>query len=1748
MLQAVYAYCGASDANGSLNDLKSASQQIPDGMGGWNTVAVDYYRYYLGGETTGIPHGLKMHSGPEASRLMFNAGIDLDTAADSVVLPFADHYFEYDPTSAAITREISAVCPSCPGGGTTSDDFVYSTNPRSPAPGYNVWATRTQQTLPDSSQIVVYCNYAGLAMLQVQIDPGGTNQWITAYIYNSDGLLIWTAQPSAVSGYDDSYDDLLHYDTGTSLYAYLNNSTGLINVMNYYTTTGSGAVLDYLQSECVREGQTGSDVLLRSYTYTSNIDSAGNAVYPVASVVTYPDASDTSITITTGYAYTYYTGTNQTQQRTTTLPVVSTGQNGSGSTQTIVEEFDANGNLTQSTNERGIVNTFAHGGPILGAVTEQVLNYQSGVTAPGVNVTSDFTYDNQGRITLALGPSHTVVIAGTATTVRNATWNVYIQSPQPTSGMWGPDQVLTAQGYATGTGPTYTYTLINPVSITTMDKDGRTLDRITSKRTTGSGALSATDTFAQTDWQTWTSTQYDSQHRTTSARVYHLIPSSGIGAVTTNFGQTTFGYDALERRNRVVAPGGTITWTVWTTPQWVASVWIGTNDTGATDADPTGGGAAGNNMVIVTANQYDGGTAGGDGNLTEITRYLSATTGDTRVTGFGYDFRNRKISTTDATGRYFLDTYDNLDRRTQSQGFATLGGTLFAQKQIKYDDRNRTYQTLTYAVSVSTGTVGNALIGNTWYDPSGNVLQSIGEAEGKVFTKQTYNGVNWITSSYRGYNTSGVSYSQAVTVSGDIIVEQTDNTFDEAGNLISAAMSQRLNDAPSSGTGSTGALSYGTNPKARVSYMASWFDGIDRSIASANYGAIASFTRPSAPPSSSATILVTSTAYDDAGRAYQTTDPMGIVNQTSFDNANRTTQTIEDVGGLARTTNFAYTLDNLVASMTAVNSTTGNQTTNWIYGTTLADSGVARNDLLRCTAYPGASLSWSTLDSNGWANLTADQWANLPVTPDDEHITQVTYNRLGEQTTFTDQRDTVRTFTRDALGRQTDDSVTTVGTNTDSAVLRISRAYEIRGLVSTITSADNATPGAGTILNQVQFTYNDFGQLIEDEQEHGGAVGGSTPSVQYAYDSGGSSSNEIRLNQLTYPNDRTIAYSFGTSGEMSDYLNRVDAINDTSSGTMTLAGYTYLGAGTVIRITYPEPGIWLDLWGGTSGTFAGIDLFGRIIDQGWQNNVTGTPADIDRYKYGYDQNSNRLWKANVVGTAAVTAGLDEFCTYDPLNRLTEMQRGVLNGTNTGITGTPSVEQDWTLDPTGNWSNFTTKASGTTNLNQSRSANTVNEITNITESTGPTWIVPAYDDAGNTITMPQVADPTQSFTAVYDAWNRMVSISDGATPVGKYRYDGRNFRIVKKTYTSGTLSETRDFYFTSTWQDIGEQVSGSMVDQYVWGIRYLDELVCRDDATPQRLYATQDASFNLTGIANTSGGIEERYLYDPYGRRTVMNVSWTALAASVCGWVYGRWCLSIDVETGMLYNRLRLLLVHLGTYGQRDPVGYPAGANLFAAYSAQLGQLDPLGLLGSDDVSTSYFESIDVGGDEWERGVNCMLWAFNNANLAAAPASLPQGVPDFSFYALLHRLLSFDQNAMVASTKALHDTVAAWLSSPGSKVHGYKVPCTGVTPCKEGFHRVALYHNYSWFNWRPYGSCGDFHFITESADGSWSGKPGWTAKVEATSVSGEAKKLGNKLAGCWCVEGPPRPSCKQLDAYGKTVPPDMGVHVGRDADF
>ena len=182
--------------------------------------------------------------------------------------------------------------------------------------------------------------------------------------------------------------------------------------------------------------------------------------------------------------------------------------------------------------------------------------------------------------------------------------------------------------------------------------------------------------------------------------------------------------------------------------------------------------------------------------------------------------------------------------------------------------------------------------------------------------------------------------------------------------------------------------------------------------------------------------------------------------------------------------------------------------------------------------------------------------------------------------------------------------------------------------------------------------------------------------------------------------------------------------------------------------------------------YAGFDRFGRVVDQRWYD--YGASADRDRYTYGYDRASNRTYRENTIASAK-----DEFYTYDAINRLKTFDRGDLNAGKTAISGTPVREEDWGLDMTGNWKDYLQKTSGSTDLDQDRTHNKVNEISDITETTGTAWATPVHDRAGNMTSVPKPASLANSLTLKWDAWNRLVEAKDGATVIGVYEYDGLN---------------------------------------------------------------------------------------------------------------------------------------------------------------------------------------------------------------------------------------------------------------------------------------------------------------------------------------------------------------------------------------
>jgi YD repeat-containing protein len=408
------------------------------------------------------------------------------------------------------------------------------------------------------------------------------------------------------------------------------------------------------------------------------------------------------------------------------------------------------------------------------------------------------------------------------------------------------------------------------------------------------------------------------------------------------------------------------------------------------------------------------------------------------------------------------------------------------------------------------------------------------------------------------------------------------------------------------------------------------------------------------------TVLVTALAYNARGELFTTTDPAGRAACTQFDDAGRTVAQVQNanvmVGVIVAGTGqsdqnvsvlYSYTPDGKLATLTAVNSATGDQVTQYVYGATLVESSIARSDLLRAEIYP---------DSDN----TADPLGDGPSGVYDR--VEYAYNRAGQVVGKTDQNGTVHQFVYDGLGRLSQDCVTAVGNGIDSAVLSIACGYEVRGILQSLTSYDNATPAAGNVVNDVQLLYNAFGQLTADYQSHSGPVDmASTPSVGYNYEDG--SSGTIRRTGVVYPNGRLVGYQYAAGAD--DAFNRVTAIVDGDSASApVLAQYTRLGLNRFVQTDYPQPSLRCDLaFGDGPDPNVGLDQFGRIVDLRWWNPSTG--QDVERVQHGYDLAGNRLWRQNPVA-ASLGVPMDELYSYDGVNQLTSFARGQLTSDQTAL--------------------------------------------------------------------------------------------------------------------------------------------------------------------------------------------------------------------------------------------------------------------------------------------------------------------------------------------------------------------------------------------------------------------------------------------------------------------------------------------------
>ena len=1152
----------------------------------------------------------------------------------------------------------------------------------------------------------------------------------------------------------------------TAYYPYDSNLAG---------QTTDGGVPGFVQDRYVQDGLSGASILLEQLKYRCRT-SGGSTDAVLSYDEVYRNADGTGAETTT-YVPTWSSldGVTQPLSVTAALPVVSPSENGSGSADATTVVYDAYGRAVWTKDAAGYI-TYAAYDDATGAVIETIddvnmtgntsdsqfqsaktlLNGLTGWTTPaggGLNLVTTYEVDSLGRTWQTVDPNGNITtIDYQDATASNASFEVHVHT------------ALNETVYRTDLFGNYTETRVN----------------------NGSGAIqSLTRTLMNDAGQVVAELDYFDLTGVTYSTLTARLGSPGANYLETDDTYGTWG-DLV----KVVDPTGTI--------------YELTYDALGRVAREEQGLSAGS-MQTTAVYVYDNNLVG-DSNLTESRAYFGSGANDYYPTYYQYDYRDRLVGTLGPDGMATVVTLDNLDEATLSQTYANASydngtkngqitctsGNLRGQAAASYDDQGRVYESDVYAVDPANGSVGDHLATKTWYDPRGYVAKTV--TGSGAFQKNAYDGAGRLTAAYISYDNSenATDYTAAMTVTGDTVVEQTNYWYDADGQTIATATYERLPDDTLSTGALTAANSYVTVAKAwydalgRVTYdvdygredvlggtATDFFNSSSGSLRDANSNGVADLLEGTPPePNSSDNYVVTKYVYDPR---VDTTAAIGEIIDT-IDNADRTSETQYDLAG-----RVVRTIENYANGTVEAGDTQCDVTTKYDYDTlgrlatvTAFDArGTGETIQEEATKYLynspyDASLTTAVVSPDSTDVLNQDTTTHVwTITTDNGDHTTTAYDLLGRATDVTDQRGVVHHYDYDSAGRLSADTVTDLGRTAElvnGAVRRIGYTFDDCGRVKTVTSYNTATPSdpvnPNQVVNQIAYKYDSWGNLEQEWQETDGLVdndgqGTDSPSVQYGYSDGATDgvAKYVRLTDLVYPNGRSVHYDYGTTNGTDDVLSRVETISD---NVLASTAYRYLGAGTIVTEDYQQPDVKLDY---SASNFSALDRFGRVHDQIWSKYGSGG-GTRDSYEYAYNPSGTVQSRVNALDDA-----LSEFYGYDDLDRLTSMKRGSVSN--------PDY-QSWGLDGVGNWLTSTTGSTTDT-----KTFDPANQTATTTAS-----IPPTYDAAGNMTLTPKPGNPAAGWTCVYDAWNRLVSASDGTTTV-TYQYDGTGRLTVR---SDGTTTE------------------------------------------------------------------------------------------------------------------------------------------------------------------------------------------------------------------------------------------------------------------------------------------------------------------------------------------------------------------------
>jgi len=372
----------------------------------------------------------------------------------------------------------------------------------------------------------------------------------------------------------------------------------------------------------------------------------------------------------------------------------------------------------------------------------------------------------------------------------------------------------------------------------------------------------------------------------------------------------------------------------------------------------------------------------------------------------------------------------------------------------------------------------------------------------------------------------------------------------------------------------------------------------------------------------------------------------------------------------------------------------------------------------------------------------------------------------------------------------------------DGAVRRISTTYLARGLVDKVTQYDNATVGSGSVVDDLRYAYDDWGNVSKFTQDvdsdlDGAASGRAAFEVGHTYakmtPSNPNGRNTIRRLSTTIPGNTKIVYSYlVSSGRLDHTASRVSRVSIGSTGggpfnpVLPIADYEYLGLDQLVGTELLEPKVRWNHFEGATGTnpYPDLDRFNRITSSRWTGYKAGGTRDFYDVDIVYDNGSNITSVTdNVHKNASGKHNFDVLYSLDGLNRLAGAEEGTLIGGNISNRSRDERWQDAAgglgLSQTGNWLNRRLDLNGdglftgVGELDETGTFDLPNELVarDIDSDSTDDYTI-AYDKTGNQ------TDDGQHYTYVYDAFGRLRQVKNRSTGalVAEYRYNALGFRI------------------------------------------------------------------------------------------------------------------------------------------------------------------------------------------------------------------------------------------------------------------------------------------------------------------------------------------------------------------------------------